>query len=190
MGPHLIHNIKNQLFLISLLLRKIKNDKEITDKINNILNSINNDYLQMQDHEIDCLVNINQAIDDLISIYPDVVFEKDFHDNLDFIGNKSEFRDVLINIIKNSQEAGAQTVKFEIKANALIISDNGKCTKVVIDKLNEENVFTTKKNGTGVGSQIVRQFCQKQGCVFKYSASICIDSDKKSTSMIIEVVFP
>ena len=159
-------------YLITLLLRKIKDEKKITDKINNIINSINCDCMQTTDNHINNLVNINQVIEDLISIYPDLIFEKELNNYIEFIGSKIDFREVLINIVKNSQEAGATNVKFKTKKSTLIITDSGECTKAVIDKLNNENIFTTKEDGNGIGTQVIRQFCKKQDCILTYSSSV------------------
>jgi len=48
----------------------------------------------------------------------------------------------------------------KINSDFLVISDNGNSTKEVVAKLNNFIFFTTKRNGSGLGTQCVKKFCE------------------------------
>ena len=182
MDPQLIHNIRNRLFMVTLLLGRIKNEKSTVEKIHHIINSISKDCLQLNNRHIDTLININADIRHITSHFEGLECEAVFHNELELIGNRSFFYDVIINILKNSQEAKATRVKFEIDCRTLVITDNGECVLLALDKLNNGDTFTTKDTGNGLGTQAIRQFCEENNCKLTYSMP--------NNSMSIEIIFP
>ncbi|MDO9183401.1 MAG: hypothetical protein Q7U04_13385 [Bacteriovorax sp.] len=187
-----IHDLRNDLQIIKLLLRKISDQNETVDKINNVIETIASKCQNILDPESskDVLINVNQAIVEIINRYPDLNFEKDFEDHIDLVGNKNKFEEVIANIIDNSKEAGASTIKFETKYKSLIIRDNGICEQNVVDKLNNSNIFTTKINGSGKGSQLIRAYCEKQGCRILYSKVLNGKPVDNKFSLVLRIKFP
>jgi hypothetical protein len=182
MDSQLIHNIRNRLYLVTLLLGKIKNENATVEKIQHIIKSIGLDCLQLNNSHVDTLININADIKHISSHFEGLECKLVFQNELEFIGSKSLFCDVIINILKNSQEAGATKVKFEIECRTLVISDNGKCVLLALDKLNNGDAFTTKDTGNGLGTQAIRQFSEENKCKLTYSMP--------NNSMSIEIIFP
>jgi signal transduction histidine kinase len=79
-------------------------------------------------------------------------------------GDESQFRRLLINLIRNSMQAGANKITVSLAEDEeffkLTVSDNGKGIPGDIkDKIFESN-FTTKVKGMGLGLKLAKRFIE------------------------------
>lgn len=72
-------------------------------------------------------------------------------------------RQVLINLTKNAQEAGANTMALQWCGQELWVSNNGSILPADVAREIFIPFFTTKKSGTGIGLSLSRQLMIKQG---------------------------
>lgn len=72
-------------------------------------------------------------------------------------------RQVLINLTKNAQEAGANTMALQWRGKELWVSNNGSIIPADVAREIFVPFFTTKKSGTGIGLSLSRQLMIKQG---------------------------
>lgn len=187
-----IHNLKNDLLVLKYLVSKISNEDAIKEKIFSTIelaSSRCNDILHPHNDKDQFLI-LNKEIDEVTAFFPDFKFEKDLAVVLSIVANKRCFQDFIANIIINSKEAGADTVKFEIINKSLIISDDGNCSQEITERINSGEVFTTKQNGSGIGNQSIRNFAEKYNCKVLYSTCSIESSGTKKNSLVIKINFP
>lgn len=186
-----LHDLRNELQLLKLLIDKMGIINEATYKINCVIDSITSKCANAtsSSKQVESLVDVNAVVEMITSYYPDINFEKELDEKVSILANKSKFQDVLINLIKNSKEAGANRIKFETKFNSLIISDNGLCSKEIVDKLNSSIVFTTKEDGSGLGSQCVRKFCERNNCQLSYHLLPNLDPFNEAPVLGVRIKF-
>jgi hypothetical protein len=103
--------------------------------------------------------------------------------------NKIKFDDFISNICRNAVEAGANQLRIEIRDSSIMIYDNGKCSREIVDKLREGLVFSTKPGGMGIGTQSIRSFCIDNNFTINYYLSPSIDFKFKKESLAIKLVF-
>ena len=187
-----IHDLRNDLLIMKFLVKKLDIENETTNKLNSMLDSVSNKCqmvlapLNLHNGPLD----IVQTIQEIVTCFPNIQFDFNFEEKIHFIANKIEFEDVLKNIIQNSIEAGGNSIKFETKFNSLIIRDDGTCSSGVVDNLNNAVIFTTKDTGHGIGTQGVKQFCDKHECRLLYSKVLKGDPKENNYSLIIRIKFP
>lgn len=184
-NQELAHNIKNDLFIIKCLVKKLNINSEIIDKINEIIkhSSLKCTHIIHPEKMNSETINLNLEIEKALERFPDIDFKKCFHEELLFVCNKIHFQDALSNIILNSIQAGASTIILTIINKSLIITDSGSCTYESVKKLNSGNAFTTKEHGSGIGSKSISEFFNKYNCKITYSISAY-------QSMIVSIIFP
>ena len=114
---------------------------------------------------------LEDTINSMMLIFKKNNIKTDIHinDNEIFIdGDYNRLKQVIINVLKNSVEAGKDKDNFVIRIYTkkvknkfkLIISDNGiGMTKEQLDKLGTP-FYTTKKNGTGLGVLLPREIIE------------------------------
>ena len=179
------HSVRNDLFIIQGLLKKLNIKNELVDKINEVINSIAfkcTDLIHPEKMNSES-VDVNSAIEETLCRFTNIDFKKVFHEELHLACNKINFQDVLSNIILNSIQAGAGSIVLTTINKSLIITDSGSCTEAVVKKLNNGNIFTTKEHGSGIGSKNVREFFHKYNCRINYSISAY-------QSLIVRIKFP
>ncbi|MDP3684150.1 MAG: HAMP domain-containing sensor histidine kinase, partial [Ignavibacteria bacterium] len=81
-----------------------------------------------------------------------------------FTGDASQFKRMLINLIRNSIQADADMVNFSIDENEkyllVSVSDNGKgIPDKFLNKIFNLN-FTTKSTGMGIGLKLAKKFVE------------------------------
>ncbi|WP_239984579.1 ATP-binding protein [Lentibacillus sediminis] len=88
-------------------------------------------------------------------------------------GDRTQIKQVLINLIKNAIESMEETGKVIIRAKTLeksveleIIDEGAGIPADIINKLGEP-FFTTKQNGTGLGVMITRQILDRHNAVME-----------------------
>lgn len=122
-----------------------------------------------------CLLNVIQSTVDLMqpqAILKNTLIEFEYSKLGDYslFGNEGYFKQMMINLVKNSIEAieynGKITLKLDKQVNgkmALIVADEG----VGMDKQTVENLFnpfyTTKATGTGLGLMFVKKVVMEHG---------------------------
>ena len=117
-------------------------------------------------------------------------------DNLFIKGDEDQLNRVIINLIKNSEEALAQMVKKEANFKGIIdieidsnndyivfrLSDNG--PGITDAKKAMTPYFTTKKTGTGLGLPIVTKI------INEHSGNFSIQNKKEGNGTIINILLP
>ena len=107
-------------------------------------------------------VDLQQALETLRALYPDVVWHISTNGQLRFKADRGMMLQVLSNLAKNACEAGARDIDVRWE-NALLISNNG--APIPPDVAREIFVpfFTTKQTGSGIGLALARLMMHKQG---------------------------
>ena len=186
------HELKNEIYILKLLVAKLDLQNEFIDRINSVINTINEKIMIAftKENEQKELINVNNLIYELKSDYPNLHFNKELLESISFMGQKTGFENSLTSIIKNSYESGATLISFEIKFNSLTIRDNGNCTIETVEKLNSKTKFTTKKNGSGYGSLGLHKFCENNGCSLVYFLSQRSISNSGGKGLAVRMKFP
>ena len=107
-------------------------------------------------------VDLQQTLETLRALYPDVVWHISTNGQLRFKADRGMMLQVLSNLTKNACEAGARDIDIRWE-NALLISNNG--APIPPDVAREIFVpfFTTKQTGSGIGLALARLMMHKQG---------------------------
>lgn len=107
-------------------------------------------------------VDLQQTLETLGTLYPDVVWHISTNGQLRFKADRGMMLQVLSNLTKNACEAGARDIDIRWD-NALLISNNG--APIPPDVAREIFVpfFTTKQTGSGIGLALARLMMHKQG---------------------------
>ena len=106
--------------------------------------------------------NIIELFNDLQILYP-FCQTKASSTNLVFIADRAQIEQVLINLIKNAQEAHATSVYLEAFKEGIRISDNGDGIPSNMEDLIFKPFFTTKTHGSGIGLSLCRQIIMQHG---------------------------
>lgn len=186
------HELKNEIYILKLLVEKLDLQSETIDRITAVINKINERIVIAftKENEGKKLINVNNFIFDLKSDYNNIQFNKDLLESISFMGQKTQFESCITSIIKNSYESGATLISFEIKFNSLTIRDNGNCTIETVEKLNSKTKFTTKEDGSGYGSLGLQKFCENNGCVLVYFLSQRTNLNGKGKGLAVRIKFP
>ncbi len=196
-SSEVVHEIKNHLQPIKLLLEQEELDYEDKQRILSIIFKINNlvkNFLKSGrpvDKKLSVEINIKDKIENILFFFSQKFEEKDIKlsKNIDgFISlymAELEFNSILTNLLSNAIEACEVGGQIEIECHkenkniSLLVSNTGKDIDKEIVKKIHKPFFTTKKDGSGMGLYIVYKI------VYLYGGSIVIDSnDKKTTFMI------
>ncbi|WHY77030.1 ATP-binding protein [Neobacillus sp. WH10] len=178
------HEVRNPLTSVRGFLQLIHDDENLKSAQKHYIDialaeldhaqSIINDYLSLAKPNTEGLttVNISDEVRKTVALMTsysniqNISIRMNIQDSLYIKGNKSEIKQVLVNIIKNGIEAmGAggdlHVDTFEKDGEIIIkITDNGKgMTRSQLDKLGTP-FYTTKEKGTGVGLTISFQLIQ------------------------------
>ncbi len=182
MAKQVAHEIKNPLTPMKLAVQQLmaarldKSDKfdDIFDKVTgtvikqidilkNIATEFSN-YAKMPDlklHEINLVDSIKQVAN--LFTEDKVIITCDFERN-DYLVNadSEQLERTLVNLIKNSIQAGANEIKFDLRQSEselmLRVSDNGKgIPQSIKDRIFDAD-FTTKIEGMGLGLHMAKRF--------------------------------
>ena len=142
---------------------------------------------------------INESINESLSLLDKIIKDEMISIKTDFepievLGISNELTQVVINLIKNSQEAFVSNsilvreISIEVKAKggfAIVeLSDNaGGVKKEVLERIFEP-YFTTKHNSTGTGLGL---FMSKMICEQGLNGSLDVRSKKKTTTFTIKI---
>ena len=184
MAKQVAHEIKNPLTPMKLAVQQLivsyrdknKNFDSIFEKVSNtILSQIENlsliasefsRFARMPNFKIE-EIDLIPIIKDTINLFIEeqIKIETITHlTSAPIEADRSQFRRLLINLIRNSIQASAN--KIEIKLNQeedkfiLVISDNGKGIPAEIQGKIFDSNFTTKNKGMGIGLKLAKRFIE------------------------------
>lgn len=183
----LTHEIMNSLTPIISLSENLSGDKEDPELLSKAMETIHrrskglvsfvNNYKKLtqiptpqRSH-----INIKSLIDDIVSLMNE--YEVEFHtlvtsDNLILYADREQIEQVLINLVKNAQEACLHTGNPSIRITAtdnihgqiiITIADNGSGMEPDILEKIFTPFYTTKPNGSGIGLSLCRQIIAMHG---------------------------
>jgi nitrogen fixation/metabolism regulation signal transduction histidine kinase len=182
MAKQVAHEIKNPLTPMKLSIQQLmatfrdknKNFEEIFEKVSaTILNQIESlssiasefsRFAKMPSYKLE-QIDILNLTTDVINLFTDesVNIELDIEERVPQVNaDNSQVRRLLINLIRNSIQAGASEIKLRIGRDndfcTLLIEDNGKgIISENREKIFEQN-FTTKSSGMGLGLKLAKRF--------------------------------
>ncbi len=134
-------------------------------------------------------VNLIELIDDAINLFSEEKVKIEFiksEEQLNVAVDSDQLKRTLINVIRNSIQAGADKVDVSLKKNNGIyeirIADNGSgIDEKVIDKIFDMN-FTTKQQGTGIGLSLAKKFLESIGGAIEVEKT-----DTSGTTILIKL---
>ena len=184
MAKQVAHEIKNPLTPMKLAVQQLivayrdksKSFDSIFEKVSStILSQIENlsliasefsRFARMPNFKIE-KIDLIPVIRDSVNLFVHEKINielKTYFDEAYVEADKSQFRRMLINLIRNSIQAGADSIKLKLeKTNGsfiLTVSDNGSGIQQNIkDKIFDSN-FTTKPKGMGLGLTLAKRFIE------------------------------
>ncbi len=184
MAKQVAHEIKNPLTPMKLAVQQLivsyrdknKNFDSIFEKVSNtILSQIENlsliasefsRFARMPNYKIE-EVDLIPIIKDTINLFVEEQIKIETITKLDAAiieADKSQFRRLLINLIRNSIQASANKIVIKLEQEndkfILIVSDNGKGIPSEIQEKIFELNFTTKNKGMGLGLKLAKRFIE------------------------------
>ena len=184
MAKQVAHEIKNPLTPMKLAVQQLiasyrdrnKNFNEMFEKLSTtLLNQIESlssiasefsRFARMPNYNLEKL-DLLVVLDDAVNLFVDEHIKIDLtcsFNNAFIEGDKAQLRRVFINFIRNSIQAGATRVDFNINEEGenfiILIKDNGKgIAENIRSKIFEPN-FTTKEKGMGIGLKLAKRFIE------------------------------
>jgi len=209
----LTHEIKNPLAVCKgyLDMLDIKDNNKINKYIPIIKGEINRTLTMMDDYLDYTKIKINKDLSDIYMLLEEVIDSLNLYfkeHSINFINNipdselylnidYNRIKQVIINILKNASEAkDINKDKMIIKINTkvlknkflIIIEDNG----IGMDNDTLNNVcnlfFTTKRNGTGLGTSLSKEIIELHNGTIKYESELNIGT-KVIISLPIENIY-
>lgn len=197
------HEIKNPIAVCKGYLDMIDvNNQEKTEKYISIIRSEMNRALVIMDDFLSLSnISIRKEILDLYLLIEDVketmslLFREkqvvleipNYNDELYIIGDFDRLKQVLINLIKNAYEAGANYINIDtiiIKNKVkILIKDNGKGITSQNLKRIGEIFFTTKSNGSGIGVNLSKEIISLHNGEIEYKS-------KEKEGTIVTIILP
>jgi two-component system, sporulation sensor kinase B len=177
-----------------------EDSQKIAESFNELknVNHILDHYLNLSDGDEskDDLINVHEEMDSVIkSLYAfaslhniEIKYFYTIDDNRFIKGNRNHFRQALINIIKNGMEAchngSLEIAVHEMLSSILIvIEDNGDgMSREQLNRLGSP-IFTSKKNGTGLGSMV------SYNIIASMKGNIEVES-RKGKGTVFSITFP
>ncbi|MBP3840564.1 MAG: HAMP domain-containing histidine kinase [Bacilli bacterium] len=198
------HEIKNPLsvcrgYLDMILMNDYNNYKKyipiINSEINRTLNLMDDflDYtkLKIEKEEVDIVYMLEELKEEFAPLLEknSINFELSIPDDEIYVNiDYKRFKQVLVNIIKNSIEARKESMNIKIFMRdnnnniEIIIEDTGVgMQKEVLQKIGE-NFYTTKPRGTGLGVSLSKEIIKLHGGSIKYESEV-----SKGTTVFINL---
>jgi nitrogen fixation/metabolism regulation signal transduction histidine kinase len=184
MAKQVAHEIKNPLTPMKLAVQQLmvsyrdknKNFDSIFEKLSStILNQIENlnqiasefsRFARIPNYKLE-EIDLLPIIKDIVNLFADEKIKlniQTFFNSTSVEGDKSQFRRLLINLIRNSIQADANKITITLTSENefynLLVTDNGKgIPENIKDKIFESN-FTTKEKGMGLGLKLAKRFTE------------------------------
>ncbi|HPO95766.1 MAG TPA: HAMP domain-containing sensor histidine kinase [Elusimicrobiales bacterium] len=185
LAEKLAHDIKSPLSVIESVCKDLKEDKdkaELLRKVSERIISISQDLLEKYRTEDKKDVVRQESIDfnKLNEVLSEVVSEKKILNpriniqlevskfDCEFIFNKEELKRIISNLLNNSMEAKAESIKikvFDDKDNIVIsVEDNGRgMESEIVKKVGEKGFTYGKTEGNGLGIWSAKKTIEKYG---------------------------
>ncbi len=184
MAKQVAHEIKNPLTPMKLAVQQLivsyqdknKNFNSVFEKVTKtILSQIENlsliasefsRFARMPNFKME-KVDLLPVLNDTINLFTDEQIKIDVittEDRAVIEADRSQFRRMLINLIRNSIQAGAKKIMIKLDLEDgqynILFSDDGKgIPENIKDKIFESN-FTTKNKGMGLGLKLTKRFIE------------------------------
>lgn len=117
---------------------------------------------QLQQTDIKEIV-LADIIRDIRQLYPDITWDAYVADDIIVCSDPNMLRQIIINLVKNAIEAGAQHIGIEVSDNHLYISNDGQPIPAEARQSIFVPFFTTKRTGNGIGLSLSRRMMIQQG---------------------------
>jgi two-component system sporulation sensor kinase B len=209
MTAAIAHEVRNPMTTVRGLIQLIAKDSKdeklqqfsplILDELDRT-NKIITDYLSLMkpsNAELKC-INLSELLNDTIDLmkplasYSNVTLKLDLKNDYYIMGDSQQLKQCLINIIKNGIEACDGEDRFieitaykgvDKKTVEISIRDNGKgMTTEELERLGLP-FYTTKSEGTGLGTMITNQLVRRMGGNIHYKSEI-----DKGTETTVEIL--
>ena len=108
-------------------------------------------------------VRLEALLKDVSLLYPAVRWELRLADDAVVSADPSMMRQILINLVKNAIEAGADSIGCEYADGQLLVSNNGQPIPAEARQSIFVPFFTTKRTGSGIGLSLSRRMMIQQG---------------------------
>ena len=194
LAASIAHEVRNPLTVVKgflqLMKKQVKGDHEEYLKI--VLSELGraediiNDYLNFAKPELEKVekINVKEVLSDvtvLLNAYAlkeGVYLEADLREDGYLLSDRNKLKQAFVNIIKNAIEAtppqGSVTIHLEVTHTQVIITvtDTGKgMTKEQIARIGTL-FFTTKDQGTGLGTSVSMRIIAAMGGLVHYSSIV------------------
>ena len=117
---------------------------------------------QLQQTDIKEIV-LADIIRDIRQLYPDITWDAYVADDIIVCADPNMLRQIIINLVKNAIEAGAQHIGIELSNHILYISNDGQPIPAEARESIFVPFFTTKRTGNGIGLSLSRRMMIQQG---------------------------
>ena len=184
MAKQVAHEIKNPLTPMKLAVQqliisykdKTKNFDSIFEKVSStILNQIENlsliasefsRFAKMPSIKLETM-NLLDTINETTNLFVEEKVEINVNKNIESAiveGDKTQFRRLFINLVRNAIQASASVIDITLNANGniyeVLVKDNGKgIPEESKEKIFDAN-FTTKTKGMGLGLKLAKRFLE------------------------------
>ena len=109
-------------------------------------------------------VALAAVVKDISLLYPDIQWQCSLADGAVVSADPNMLRQILINLVKNAIEAGANRIAMEYDDDSrLLVSNDGQPIPAEARKSIFVPFFTTKRTGSGIGLSLSRQMMIRQG---------------------------
>ena len=108
-------------------------------------------------------VRLSDVLKDIRQLYPDIQWQCNVADEAIVSADPNMLRQILVNLVKNAIEAGAQSVAADYEATSLLVSNNGQPIPAEARQSIFVPFFTTKRTGSGIGLSLSRRMMVQQG---------------------------
>lgn len=119
-------------------------------------------FAQLQEPVLQA-VSVRALIQKLPLLYPALHWQIDLPDSLTLPLDENMFRQVVINLVKNAQEARATRIDIQWRQQEIWISNDGEVIPPEVAREIFVPFFTTKSGGSGIGLSLSKQLMVKQG---------------------------
>lgn len=119
-------------------------------------------YAQLQEPALLDVVLLD-TVQKIQSLFPSLQWNIQIPVHLTLPLDENMFRQVLINLVKNAQEARATCIHVEWKKEEIWVSNNGDVIPADVAREIFIPFFTTKRTGSGIGLSLSKQLMLKQG---------------------------
>lgn len=119
-------------------------------------------FAQLQEPVLQA-VSVGAFMQKLPLLYPALHWQIDLPDSLTLPLDENMFRQVVINLAKNAQEARATRIDIQWRQQEIWISNDGEVIPPEVAREIFVPFFTTKSGGSGIGLSLSKQLMVKQG---------------------------